>query len=473
MFCQKNLVFIKTQGCKVNIADSMSIGYLFEKSGFELVNDFSKAFYIVINSCSVTYNAQKQARYLIRRYSKTNPQAKIIFTGCYAQIDGLTIDELSENVFVVPNQSKNQLLDFVKNLQNNKIDDKTTKINNFYQTNYSTTNSQNTSINLVKNNKQNQFKTTQAFFASHSLNNYTRSFVKIQDGCNDFCSYCQIPYARGASVSVPKKTILKEIQRLMLKNCKEIVICGIHLSEWGKDLANKDNFIDLLQDIVSIMSPDSRLRLSSLEPSKFDMRLFDFIADNKQKICAHMHFPLQSGSTRILKLMRRSYNPDQYLKTVELANQAFYPVVAHISADVMVGFPSELDSDFDKSIDLIKNCQLSSLHVFSYSKRPNTAALKINGHLPQNIIKKRSKIMRDVAKDLKYDFYNKFIGAKVSVLWEKRYDSHGYRLGKSSQYLDVCKKFDSDKIINSIKNKSFISDHIVKRFNTSDLLEVY
>ena len=469
-----HLVYIKTQGCKVNIADSQGISHQLSKAGFTLTKDYNKAHFIVINSCSVTSNAEKETRYLIRRYAREASQAKVFITGCYAQIDGASIAKLDNVQGVIPNQAKHQLVNYLVSIALSTKD----------QINLLTINDQSTNsvwlkeklnLNLVESNKQAQFKSSHAYFTAHSTNNYSRSFIKIQDGCNDFCSYCQIPYARGASTSVARKLIISEINRLLNKGCKEIVISGIHLSQWGKDLNPRSSLIELLTEIISVIASKSyaRIRLSSLEPSKFDHQLFEFISNHKKYICPHLHFPMQSGSDRILKLMKRGYDRNTYLTTIKLAKQAFNPIIPHISADIMVGFPSETPDDFAYSVDLIKRSNLSSLHVFRYSKRPNTLALKLSGHLSPHIIKQRSLNMISLGEKLKHQFYRSFIKKTVSVVWEDKYDQKHRRLGSSAEYLKVCKYDDYHRGFDqNNKISQSISSHIVKGFVTKDLLLV-
>ena len=322
----------------------------------------------MINSCSVTQNAEKDARYLLRRFKRDNPNSKRIITGCYAQIDSANLAELDEVDFVVPNEAKESLVDII----NEREKDGTLG------------NSENklpAGLKAVSGNRQSHFKSSLTLF-DKSESSKTRVFVKIQDGCNGFCAYCQIPYARGASRSVQPAKVVEEIKRLSDEGVQEIVFTGIHIGDYGKDLDEyKDYknppFVEILHKIISDTNI-SRIRISSLEPAEFTPDLAALMQEN-QIFCDHLHLPLQSGSDRILKLMNREYNKERYYQSIEMARKIFKN--PFLGADVIPGFPGETDADFEETFEFIKKCDLTALHVFPYSKRPNTLAIRMPNHV--------------------------------------------------------------------------------------------
>ena len=442
-------VFIKNLGCKVNLADGHGLAYEFKTQGYELTQNPKEAHITVLNTCSVTQNAEKEARYLLRKYSNENPADSLrVVTGCYAQIHSGGLLEMPEVSYVVPNESKGELVSLVHRITKDFHAPTTTKFPHH--------------LTPVKDNKQGHFKSATAFFAPH-FSEKSRAFLKIQDGCNDFCTYCQIPFARGASRSVPPHKIIQEVERLLRQNISEIILTGIHIGEWGRDLPQTPTIVSLLESISKRLTDHlpARLRLSSLEPSEFRPPLARWIKAQQNLICRHLHFPMQSGSARILKLMGRKYTAEQYRHTLEKAREAFQPYSAHLSADVMVGFPGETDDDFKQTVDLIEACRLTSLHVFPYSARPRTRALRLPDHLPPEIIRDRSKILRQLSERHLQDFYRSSIGQEAEVLWENKYDQEGRPLGKTSHYLTVCALQ---------KDKNFIEPGSISRVHLKGLI---
>ena len=421
-------VYIKNFGCKVNLTDAHQLAAEFTAQGYPITTEPSQAGIIVLNSCSVTHKAEQDARYHLRKFHKLNPEALKVITGCYAQIDSHSLAQLPEVHYVIPNQDKSQLVRFIH-----------TKVRRNETLNPSIAQPSSKTIpgtQLIKHNRQSHFKSALNNFGSPS-SRQTRAFIKIQDGCNDFCSYCQIPLARGQSQSVPPHKVLKQIHTLAAADFKEIVITGIHLGEWGEDLPGSPKFTDLLSQIFRMAGGTFRLRLSSLEPSEFKPELAELLHTHKTRMCAHFHFPLQSGSARILQLMRRRYTPEQYLLATHRARKAL-GADAHISADVMVGFPGETHEDFQQTVDLIKQARLSSIHVFPYSKRPNTSALRLPDHLSHDTIQTRARTLRQLNNQLIQAYTAKFINTQLEILWESTYDHQGRIVGKSSEYLKVC-----------------------------------
>lgn len=415
----KRKVYIKTLGCKVNSFDSQALEHRFRAQGYTISPTAAEADIQVINSCSVTAAAERETRYLLRRFRRENPAGKRIVTGCYAQINSGGLAQLDDVDFVIPNEAKSELVTI---LGNKLAEAAPTKLPEHTRP--------------VQDNRQSQFKTGITLF-DHAVSDRTRAFLKVQDGCNGFCAYCQIPYARGASVSVPPKAVIEEIGRLLEEGVPEIVVTGIHVGDYGRDLAlqSNDPFVELLADILA-KEKLQRLRISSLEPSEVSESLLRLLKQHEERVCDHFHLPLQSGHNRILRLMRRTYLREEYAEKVNLI-RSFFPN-AQISADVIVGFPQESEEEFQESISFIRGLGLGSLHVFPYSKRPNTLAQKLPGHLPVEDIKKRVKTMRKLSTDLYYGYASKFVGQDMPILWESQRDGDGRLLGKTRNYLLVC-----------------------------------
>ncbi len=418
-------IYVKTLGCKANTFDGNVLENQFLDHGYARSCEGQSADVTVINTCSVTANADKEARYLARRIRRDNPKTLIVFTGCYAQTDSAALAAMKEIDLVIPNEVKDQLYNIVaRGIAARSRGEVVAKIPE--------------GVAQVSENRQSHFKSSVTLF-DRADSSQTRPFVKIQDGCNGFCSYCLIPYARGASRSVVPKLILDEIKRLVGLGREEVVLTGIHIGDYGEDLdtyahATERPIADLIRKIFKTTGL-RRLRLSSLEPAELSDDLLRVLAEHKNTVCDHLHLPLQSGSNRILKMMRRAYDRERYAQSV-LQFRALFPD-AGIGADVIPGFPSESEDDFNQTVDLIKGLELSYLHVFPYSRRPNTAAFRMPGHLDVTLIKERAKTLRQLSTALAQSFATKFIGTTHAVLWEKDLDKTGRRTGYTKNYLSV------------------------------------
>ena len=420
-------VYVKTLGCKVNAFDGHVLENQFIAEGYELVGEARAADVTIVNTCSVTANADKEARYLARRLRRDRPDAVIVFTGCYAQTDSARLVAMDEIDFVVPNEVKERLVSIVhEGLAHKRLHGSAPKMP--------------ADVTSVKENRQKHFKSSVTFF-DRAGSAMTRAYVKVQDGCDGFCSYCLIPYARGASRSVPAEKVLEEIRRLVETGSLEIVLTGIHIGDYGRDMPGyslshgPDPIVALVKNILNIQGL-ARLRISSLEPAELTPALARLLGEHPDIICDHLHLPLQSGSDRILKLMRRTYDSRGYRDAVARI-RAYYPE-ASIGADVIPGFPGETDADFASTVSLIEDLELSYLHVFPYSRRPNTAAHRMAGHLDDALIKERAAKLRLLSKELATKYARRFIGQTVSVLWEKDFDPQNRRLGHTRNYLTVA-----------------------------------
>jgi len=408
-------VFIKTLGCKVNAFDSHALNFQLRQGGFELSEDAAQAEVTIINSCSVTARAEQEALYYARRLRRLNPQAFLVITGCYAQTNSGPLSEHPDIDFVVPNTHKPELVALLNaRLQGGQGKLPATAL-------------------PVTANRQSHFKLAQTL-SDHVESNTTRKYVKVQDGCNGFCTYCIIPYARGASLSVPPAKVIAQVKALTEQGCGEIVLTGVHLGDYGADLAadKKSCFVELLQQLFALPQL-RRLRISSLEPSELSDDLLQVLAAHRTIFCPHFHLPLQSGSNKILRKMRRKYSVEHYCTRLTAARRLFPQ--AMFGSDVICGFPSEDEHDHRATRDCAERIGLHYLHVFPYSPRPNTLAARMSGHLPPATIKARGKDLGRLSLQLKQTYYRSFIGQKTQVLWEQP-DEHEM-LGYSRNYLRV------------------------------------
>jgi threonylcarbamoyladenosine tRNA methylthiotransferase MtaB len=445
-------VYIKTLGCKVNSFDSHALENQFKASKCLLVDTPELADIAVVNTCSVTANADKEARYLARRFRREAPSSLVVMTGCYAQTDSQRLSEMPDIDVVVPNDAKTDLVPFVlAQLDAKRRGDHFLKLPS--------------SSKLISENKQSHFKSSIMLF-DKADSTQTRAFVKIQDGCNGFCSYCLIPYARGASRSVESDAALAEIKRLVASGTREIVLTGIHIGDFGVERLTEseierkvDPFVEFMKRVFDISGLE-RVRISSLEPAELTENLIKVLYENRAKFCDHFHLPLQSGNDTILKLMRRKYDTKRYFESCEMA-RSYFPNVC-LGADVIPGFPSETEEQSAETLDFIRRAGLHYLHVFPYSKRPNTSAAKMPAHLDPMVVKARAQKLRQVSKELRLNYLRRFVGSDVEVLWEKDTDAQDRRIGITRNYINVVSA-DSDEInpsgsLTTVKLKGFVGE---------------
>ncbi len=428
--------FIKTLGCKVNTFDTDAIHQKMLKAGHTNTAQVENADVVIVNTCSVTHNADKEARYLARSIRKQNPNTCLVFTGCYAQTDSAKLVSMPEINLVIPNEVKDKLPEQVNSFLKNpsltpKIPEGTVE---------------------VSENRQGHFKSSVTFFDKPKVDRH-RAFVKIQDGCNGFCTYCLIPYARGQSSSVEPNKIIESVKELLSEGVQEIVLTGIHVGDYGNDIQENNSEgqqVDLANicERICLLPQPKRLRISSLEPSEVSSRFLN-VAERYQDIfCNHFHLPLQSGCDEILTKMRRSYTTDEYFNNVQ-SLKSIMPD-ACLGADIMGGFPGETDEQHQETIEFIKKCGLHYLHVFPYSKRPNTAAIKMPGHVDPKIIKERCSELRELSKELFKNYQSQFIGKTLSVIWEKD-TKNGYKTGVTRNFLKIHAKNKNPENLLTIK----------------------
>tara|TARA_B100000242_G_scaffold293739_1_gene272842 strand:+ start:1747 stop:3030 length:1284 start_codon:yes stop_codon:yes gene_type:complete len=420
-------VAFKTLGCKLNYSESSSISRDFENKGYNKVSFKKNADIYVINTCSVTQNADKEFKYLVNRAKKNNPKSKIIAIGCYAQLKPKEIGQIDGVDLVLGADKKFDVLNYIENNESHSCE-----------------------INNVK-----------SFQTSYSLGDRTRSFLKVQDGCDYKCTYCTIPLARGKSRSGKINEITDNVKTLVDKGIKEIVLTGVNIGDYGiihGDLKKESTFLDLIKNIDKVSGLE-RVRISSIEPNLLSDEIIHFVSESK-KFMPHFHVPLQSGSDKILKLMKRRYLKDLYESRVEKI-KSLIPDCS-IGVDVIVGFPEEDENDFMETYKFLEKLDVSYLHVFSYSERDNTEAIKLKNKNSSNIKGSRSKILRDLSEIKKNNFYKNNIGDKRKVLFESE-NKNGFIHGYSDNYIRVKTLWASNLVdnINNVILDKIDSDNLV------------
>ncbi|MDO9528647.1 MAG: tRNA (N(6)-L-threonylcarbamoyladenosine(37)-C(2))-methylthiotransferase MtaB [Syntrophales bacterium] len=413
-------IAVTTLGCKVNQYESAGIIEKLAGSGFINVPFNNSADMYIINTCTVTARTDYQSRQLIRKAYRNNPKASIIVTGCYAQRAPGDLSGLPGVAAVVGNAEKEDIPDIIRNM-----------VNGEQQILVGT-------IGHVKNISG--FPVTR--FPEH-----TRAFLRIQDGCNSFCSYCIVPYLRGRSRSLPEKDVLDRIGILGKAGHREIVLSGIHLGVYGEDLSPPASLLTLLKKIEENKTVE-RLRLSSIEPTEVTDEMISHIRDSKI-ICPHLHIPFQSGDNKILSLMKRDYNTKLFRGLIEKLLNAI-PDIA-LGIDVMVGFPGEGEKEFANTVAFIEEIPVAYLHVFRYSKRPGTRSSALPGEVAEDVKKERSKILRLLGKEKRAAFAERFIGKSLSVLIEDKKDRDtGLQKGFSENYIPVLITENTASLANNI-----------------------
>lgn len=392
-----------TLGCKVNTYESNAMLKIFNEAGYQEVDFKEIADVYVINTCTVTNTGDSKSRQMIRKAIRKNPQATVCVVGCYSQIAPEEIEQIEGVGVVLGTQHRKDIVKYVDEYL--KTGKPVIKVDNV--------------MNLKK-------------FEDLNIDRFknTRAFLKIQDGCNNFCTYCIIPYARGKVRSRDKDSVLNQAKTLVANGYVEIVLTGIHTAGYGEDLDNY-SFYDLLVDLVKIDGL-KRLRISSIETSQISDEIINLIGSN-DIIVDHLHIPLQSGCDATLKRMNRKYTTSQYLEKINKIRN-YLPNIA-FTTDVIVGFPGESDEEFEETYNFIKEVNYSELHVFPYSPRRNTPAAKMKDQVDDKIKHERVNRLLELSKELNRDFALKQIGKTLKVLFEKRDDD--YLVGHASDYLKV------------------------------------
>lgn len=418
---QNHTVALTTLGCKLNFSETSTISRQFKNVGYNVVrfDQFSDIY--VINTCSVTENADKQFKSYVSKALKINQDAFIIAIGCYAQLKPEELANVNGVDLVLGSKEKFKILDYLadfKKNQSGKIHSCEISETNFYR-------------------------------SSFSIGDRTRSFLKVQDGCDYKCTYCTIPLARGISRSDKLDNILRAAKEISDSGIKEIVLTGVNIGDYGKgEFGNKNHKNTFLELVTALDKVDgiSRVRISSIEPNLLSNDIINFVSNSK-KFVPHFHIPMQSGSDTILKLMKRRYLSKLYRDRINHVKQVMPN--ACIGADVIVGFPGETEEEFMETYNFIKSLDLSYLHVFTYSERDNTEAIGLNNVVPSNIRSKRSKLLRALSVQLKRKFYMSQLGTIKNVLFEPE-NRNGFIYGFSNNYVRIKTPWRSsikDKII--------------------------
>ena len=420
-----------TLGCKVNSYETEVLINSFKKRNYEIVPFEEQADIYIINTCSVTNTSDQKSRKIIREASRRNPNSVIGVMGCYSQLNSEEIKELEPNIDIILGTSnKNKMIDYIEDYIDNK----------------------NKHIEV-----ENVQKVCFEDMVLDKFENHTRAFVKIQDGCNNYCSYCVIPYTRGNVRSKDKDKVISEITELVNNGYKEVVLTGIHTGHYGQDL-NEYDFSDLLNDLEKIEGL-KRIRISSVEITELNDKFLNTLKNSK-KIVNHIHIPIQSMCDKTLKQMNRKYNVEYFFNKIDEIRK-IRPNIA-ITSDVIVGFPEETDEDFNITKENIKKLKLTELHVFPYSIRKGTVAAKMK-QVDGNIKKQRVRELINLSEDLKNNYYKSLIGTTEELLVEKYLD--GYLIGHLSNY-GLCKVKSDKSLINEIipvklidyKDDIFIAD---------------
>lgn len=410
-------VGICSLGCKVNIYESEVATDLLKKGGYEIVPFEDKADIYIINTCSVTNESDKKSRKMINRAKKNNSEAIIVVMGCYSQVSS---DDIEADI-ILGNKDKSKIVeilnDFIRDRESKKI---------IYD------------LSSVEFEKME---------ISH-FDNHTRAFVKIQDGCNAFCSYCIIPYTRGRVRSKNKDDVIEEVSRLVNDGYKEIVLTGIHTGRYGIDI--NSSLYELLCELVKIPNI-YRIRLSSIEINEVTPEIIDLYKNNKI-MARHLHVPLQSGSNKILKLMNRRYNKEEFMEMIDKLREI---EDISLTTDLIVGFPNETDDDFEETMDTLKKIHFTKIHTFPYSRRRGTVADKMDGHISGDIKKKRVHEVIELSNEYENEYYK----SKISKVYDGVVERHnnGLVVVHTSNFIPVIID-DND----NIENNSIVNVKIEK-----------
>ena len=380
----KQKVAFYTLGCKLNFSETSTISRLFNSEIYDSVSFDSQADIVVINTCTVTATADKKCRQIIRKAIKTSPYGIIVVIGCYAQLKPNQIAKIEGVDIILGTNEKLNIIEYLQKYEKQ----------------------QSANIHSCETNEISEI------FPAYSIADRTRSFLKIQDGCNYECSYCTIPMARGKSRNVSIDKIIEQVRNIAMADVKEIVLTGVNIGDFG--YSSNETFLELIKKLDDI-SGIERYRISSIEPNLLTDEIIEFVGKSK-KFVPHFHIPLQSGSDSILKLMSRRYNTQLFSKRVEKINNTIENVC--IGVDVIVGFPSEEEAEFLETFNYLRDLNISYLLVFSYSERENTKSVDLPGKVSKADIQRRSKALHNLSATKKLNFYNKNLGTKKLVLFE-------------------------------------------------------
>jgi threonylcarbamoyladenosine tRNA methylthiotransferase MtaB len=431
----KKKVAFYTLGCKLNFSETSTIARNFVDEGFDRVDFSEKADMYVINTCSVTENADKKFKTIVKQAQKVNPEAFITAVGCYAQLKPEELADVDGVDLVLGATEKFKITDYINDLTKND------------------------------HGKVHSCEIADADFyvGSYAIGDRTRAFLKVQDGCDYKCTYCTIPLARGISRSDTLENVLKNAEDISAQGIKEIVLTGVNIGDYGKgEFGNKKHehtFLDLVRALDNVKGI-VRLRISSIEPNLLKNETIDFVAESKTFV-PHFHIPLQSGSDALLKLMKRRYMTNLYIERVQKIREVMPNCC--IGVDVIVGFPGETEEHFLETYHFLNNLDISYLHVFTYSERDNTPAASMEGVVPKKVRHKRSKMLRGLSAKKRRAFYESQLGNELTVLFEGE-NKEGFIHGFTENYVKVKFPWNPELVntLHQVKLKEIDTDGLVR-----------
>ncbi len=432
-----------TLGCKLNYSETSTIGRMFESRGFQKVEFNENPDIFIINTCSVTENADKKCKKIVKEANRINPNGFVAIIGCYAQLKPKEISEIEGVDAVLGAAEKFRLVDLLGDFV------KETRVK-----------SENA---IVFNSK---IEEAVDYHTSYSLNDRTRTFLKVQDGCDYPCAYCTIPLARGKSRSDSIENVVKAAKEIATNGVKEVVLTGVNIGDFGlQNSIRVESFLELIKELDEVEGIE-RFRISSIEPNLLTDEIIEFVANSKRFV-PHFHIPLQSGSNKVLSLMKRRYKHELYVERVSKIKELMPDCC--IGVDVIVGHPGETDDAFLETYNFLNELNISYLHVFTYSERPNTTALLIKSTVPQNKRSERSRMLHILSDKKRRFFYESQIGKQFSVLFEEDFEGvatpEGNMHGWTENYVRVVAKYDP-MLINETKQV------LLKNINNEMLVEV-
>ena len=428
---QYKKVAFYTLGCKLNFSETSTISRLFDDAGYAKVDFEETPDIYVINTCSVTENADKKCKQLVKKALKINPNAFVAIIGCFAQLKPVEIGQIPGVDIVLGANEKFNLIEHIEKLESKPEE---TVIE----------------FESIKNTKE--------FVPAFSYGDRTRSFLKVQDGCDYFCTFCTIPLARGKSRNASIAKTLEEAKKIALTDVKEVVLTGVNIGDFGQ--GGEETLFGLVKELDNVEGIE-RYRISSIEPNVLTNEIIHFSLNESKRFVPHFHVPLQSGNNRLLKAMRRKYLRELYAERVSYIKSL--RADACIGVDVIVGFPGETDEEFLDTINFLKDIDISYLHVFTYSERANTTAVKLGDPVPMAVRRERSKQLHILSEKKKRAFYEQNIGSIRSVLFEHEEDN-GVMYGFTENYVKVKMPYDAAMVntFQSVKLTEIDRDGIMK-----------
>ncbi|MFU0827893.1 MAG: tRNA (N(6)-L-threonylcarbamoyladenosine(37)-C(2))-methylthiotransferase MtaB [Lachnoclostridium sp.] len=437
----KTVAFL-TLGCKVNSYETEAMQKIFEDAGYKVVDFETPSDVYVVNTCTVTNIADRKSRQMLHKARKMNENAVVVAVGCYAQTAGETLKEDEAVDIVIGNNKKKDIIRILNEYYNSLQSDRNGKRDE-----------ENSSKVKLSFTNQINSETEYEDLSIESFTEKNRAYIKIQDGCNQFCSYCIIPYARGRVRSRKMDFVINEVENLVSKGYKEIVLTGIHLSSYGIDFDNQGKN-HLLELIVTLSHIDGleRIRLGSLEPRIITEEFVKTLSENK-KICPHFHLSLQSGCDATLKRMNRKYTSQEYYEKCVLLREYFHNPA--ITTDVIVGFPGETEEEFQETYNFLKKVSFAQMHIFKYSVRKGTRAERMSGQVKDEIKTARSNQLLELGEELSAKYRSSFIGRIENILIEEdlRVDGETYQVGHNERYIKMAVKSDKNLSNSIVKGK--------------------